>query len=146
MRATNLARREETGAGRAKAEQFQVELDRLGATLRQVEEYNERVKGEIAVTRRATYAAEEAISKMEKEKKEQDLLIDQLQVGGLPGWGCRVLWFMWADDFVCSTWAIPRTCSKSSCGGGGQGGQAHGDLVWVLCTGVVWRGLVMSCG
>jgi phage-related tail protein len=84
MRAMNLARREETGAVRVKTEQFQVELDRLGATLRQVEDYNERVKGEIAVTRRATYAAEEAISKMEKEKKEQDLLIDQLQVGG---WG-----------------------------------------------------------
>lgn len=82
MRQTNVARREETAAGRVRAEQFQVELDRLGATLRQVEEYNEKVKSEIAVTRRATYAAEEAISKMEKEKKEQDLLIDQLQVRG----------------------------------------------------------------
>ena len=37
------------------------------------------MKNEIAVTRRATYVAEESVVKMEKEKKEQDLLIDMLQ-------------------------------------------------------------------
>ncbi len=49
-----------------------MELDRLGATLKQVEEYNEAMKGEIAVTRRAAYAAEEAVQKLEKAKMEQD--------------------------------------------------------------------------
>lgn len=65
---------------------MQRELDRLGATLRQIEAYNESMKGEIAVTRRAAYAAEEAMQKLEKEKQQQDYLIDDLQVrwqGGL---------------------------------------------------------------
>jgi hypothetical protein len=70
------------------AEAVQRELDRLGATLRQIEAYNESMKGEIAVTRRAAYAAEEAMQKLEKEKQQQDYLIDDLQVrlqGGLVG-------------------------------------------------------------
>ena len=58
---------------------FQRELDKLGATLKHIEQYNEKVKSEIAVTRRATYVAEEAAQKMEKQKLEQDLLIDRLQ-------------------------------------------------------------------
>lgn len=62
------------------AEAVQRELDRLGATLRQIEAYNESMKGEIAVTRRAAYAAEEAMQKLEKEKQQQDYLIDDLQV------------------------------------------------------------------
>lgn len=60
-------------------EQHQLELDRLGATLKQVEAYNEAMKGEIAVTRRAAYAAEAAVSKLEKDKLEQDFRIDELQ-------------------------------------------------------------------
>lgn len=35
---------------------MQRELDRLSATLRQIEAYNESMQGEIAVTRRAAYA------------------------------------------------------------------------------------------
>ena len=58
---------------------FQRELNKLSSTLKQIEHYNEKVQSEIAVTRRATYAAEEAAQKMEKEKLEQDLLIDRLQ-------------------------------------------------------------------
>eukprot|EP00877_Chromochloris_zofingiensis_P014228 jgi/Chrzof1/9059/Cz03g34170.t1 len=64
---------------RQKAEQVQRELDRLGSTLKQIESYNEQMKGEIAVTRRAAYAAEEAVQKLEKEKIRQDYLIDDLQ-------------------------------------------------------------------
>jgi hypothetical protein len=67
------------------AEAVQRELDRLGATLRQIEAYNESMKGEIAVTRRAAYAAEEAMQKLEKEKQQQDYLIDDLQVRLQPG-------------------------------------------------------------
>lgn len=62
---------------------MQRELDRLGSTLKQIETYNESMKGEIAVTRRAAYAAEEAVQKLEKEKLQQDYLIDDLQVLGL---------------------------------------------------------------
>jgi len=38
-----------------------------------------QVKGEIAVTKRAAYAAEEAVQRLEKEKQQQDFLIDGLQ-------------------------------------------------------------------
>lgn len=56
----------------------QKELDDLNATLRQVEAYNEQMKGEIATTRTATYAAEESATRLEKEKMDQDVLIDVL--------------------------------------------------------------------
>ena len=47
--------------------------------------YNEEMKSEIAVTRRATYKAEENVAGLEKGKKEQDLYIDTLneQLKGL---------------------------------------------------------------
>ena len=54
------------------------ELDALNVTLRQIIEYNEEMKGEIAVTRRAAYKAEENIGKLENKKMTQDLLIDSL--------------------------------------------------------------------
>lgn len=56
----------------------QQDLDALNATLRQIEQYNEEMKSEISVTRRATYRAEESIQNMEKEKKQQDVFIDTL--------------------------------------------------------------------
>ena len=37
------------------------------------------MKNEIAITRRATYKAEEAVQQLEKEKGKQDDLIDKLQ-------------------------------------------------------------------
>lgn len=43
-----------------------------------METYNEEIKGEIMVTRRATYKAEEAVSDLEKDKGRQDLFIDCL--------------------------------------------------------------------
>ena len=63
---------------RAKAENYQGELDQLATTLRQVEAYNEQMKSEIAVTRRATYKAEESITALESGKRQQDTLIDGL--------------------------------------------------------------------
>ncbi|MEW5300344.1 MAG: hypothetical protein WDW36_003280 [Sanguina aurantia] len=64
---------------RGQVEKFQSELDRLSATLKQIEGYNEAMKGEIAVTRRAAYAAEEAASKQERAKMVQDFRIDTMQ-------------------------------------------------------------------
>jgi len=63
---------------RLKYEKFQSELDQLHMTLRQVETYNDQMKSEIAVTRRATYKAEESINTLESGKKQQDILIDSL--------------------------------------------------------------------
>lgn len=44
----------------------------------QVELYNDEMKDEILVTRRATYKAEESVSMLEKNKGSQDLFIDRL--------------------------------------------------------------------
>ena len=63
---------------RAKYDKYQSELDQLNMTLRQVEAYNEQMKSEIAVTRRATYKAEESITALESGKRSQDVLIDSL--------------------------------------------------------------------
>lgn len=52
---------------------------RQAATLHQIEAYHTSMKQEIAVTRRATYKAEESIQNLEKEKGQQDTLIDKLQ-------------------------------------------------------------------
>eukprot|EP00798_Chlamydomonas_sp_ICE-L_P001679 gene1679-33074_t len=68
-----------TKEDRAKVEKHQMELDRLAATLKQVEAYNEEMKSEIAATRRAAYAAEGAVQKLEREKLDQDLRIDTMQ-------------------------------------------------------------------
>jgi len=54
-------------------------LHRQAATLRQIESYHLSMKQEIAVTRRATYKAEKAIQQLEKDKGQQDTLIDKLQ-------------------------------------------------------------------
>jgi len=63
---------------RGKYDKYQAELDQLNMTLRQVEAYNEQMKSEIAVTRRATYKAEESITALESGKRTQDTLIDNL--------------------------------------------------------------------
>ena len=54
----------------------QDELNQLNRTLKQVEEYNEVMKSELALTRRTTYRAEENVGNLEKVKKKQDLLIN----------------------------------------------------------------------
>jgi chromosome segregation ATPase len=56
----------------------QAELDTLNETMMQVERYNEEMKNEIAITRRATYKAETSVQDLEKQKQGQDLYIDML--------------------------------------------------------------------
>merc|ERR1719331_2106459 len=63
------ARKLEVQEMRVKLQKYQAELDKVNLTLRQVEQYNEQMRGEIAVTRRATYKAEEDLSGLEKRKK-----------------------------------------------------------------------------
>lgn len=57
-----------------------------------MELYNEEMKDEILVTRRATYKAEEAVSRLEKDKGRQDLFIDRLM--DQASWFAR--WARWA--------------------------------------------------
>ena len=54
------------------------ELEGINETIRQMEAYDQQMKSDIAVTRRETYGAEEAISKAEKAKIAQDLYIDRM--------------------------------------------------------------------
>lgn len=54
------------------------ELEAINETLRQIEEYNREVKSEIAMTRRATYKAEQSMQLLEKNKGAQDHLVDSL--------------------------------------------------------------------
>ena len=57
---------------------LQGELDKLNVTLKQVEKYNEEMKGEIALNRRATYKAEELVQGMERSKRQQDYELEEL--------------------------------------------------------------------
>jgi coiled-coil domain-containing protein 40 len=76
------ARLEEYSKQRKK---YSSELEALNETLRQIESYNDEVKSEIAMTRRATYKAEQSIQSLEKNKEQQDVYVDRLtsQVKGL---------------------------------------------------------------
>ena len=57
---------------------YAVELESLRETIQQIEAYNKEVKSEIAVTRRATYKAEQSMQQLENDKENQDLYVDNL--------------------------------------------------------------------
>lgn len=61
------------------------ELQALNETIRQIETYNEEVKSEIAVARRATYKVEQSMLNLEKKQFDQDLYADNIasQIGHL---------------------------------------------------------------
>lgn len=71
-------KKEEADEQLKKVLRAQEELNQLNRTLKQVEEYNEVMKGEIATTRRAAYNVEEGVVNLERDKKKQDLLIDSM--------------------------------------------------------------------
>lgn len=52
------------------------ELDSLNETIRQIEKYNDEVKAEIAMTRRATYKTEQSMQELERQKESQDIYVD----------------------------------------------------------------------
>ena len=56
----------------------QSELDAINDTLRQIEDYNEEMESEIAITKRATYKAEDTVQTLEQHKGGQDVLLDRL--------------------------------------------------------------------
>ena len=57
---------------------YGTELDSLNETIQQIEKYNQEVQGEIALTRRATYKAEQSMTTLEKHKGDQDTYVDNL--------------------------------------------------------------------
>jgi hypothetical protein len=61
-----------------KLDHAKAEVEGINETIRQAEAYEAKVKSEIAVTRRETYGAEEAVAKAEKAKVVQDLFIDRM--------------------------------------------------------------------
>merc|ERR1719247_2257341 len=73
-----MAKKKEADDANKRMQKSQDELNQLNITLRQVEEYNEQMKAEIQVTRRATYKAEDHIKHIEKVKHKQDILLDQM--------------------------------------------------------------------
>ena len=54
------------------------ELEALNETIRQIEKYNEEMKSEIAITRRATYKTEQSMQEIEKRRENQDFYVDNL--------------------------------------------------------------------
>lgn len=54
------------------------ELQNLNKTLKQVEDHNQEIDGAIKVAQRTTLRLEENVVSLEKEKKKQDVLIDQM--------------------------------------------------------------------
>lgn len=79
MKKHHDARSAEHKALEEKTTTTRLELDNLQNTLKQVEKFTAKIKGEIQLNKRATYAGEEAVVKAEREKKEQDIIIDALQ-------------------------------------------------------------------
>lgn len=53
-------------------------LDQSQVTLQQIAEFNSKVKGEILATRRAAYGTEAAMQALERKKRRQDELVDQI--------------------------------------------------------------------
>lgn len=54
------------------------ELSRLNLSIKQVQDYNDQMRSEIKNMQRTTHRTEENIVDLEKDKKSQDILIDQL--------------------------------------------------------------------
>lgn len=82
LRLQRQAAEEEEAASKGRHQEvdaLQGQLDGLAMTLGQVERHHEQVSGEIAVTKRETYAAEEQVQRLERAKQRQDFLIDHLQ-------------------------------------------------------------------
>lgn len=73
-----VAKLEERGVLEKRRTKTQKELDKLKITVKQIDEFNEKVKSEILVTRRAAYGTEQSMQKLEKSKRRQDELVDSL--------------------------------------------------------------------
>ena len=75
---TNSEKTELVNEHQKQQKKYSTELESLNETIQQIEKYNEEVKGEIALTRRSTYKAEQSMQTLEKHKSEQDTYVDNL--------------------------------------------------------------------
>jgi chromosome segregation ATPase len=57
---------------------YVTELEGLNETIRQIQEYNDQVKSEIAISRRIAYKTEQNMTDLEKIKENQDYFVDHL--------------------------------------------------------------------
>lgn len=78
LEGNNLEQRSQLDELIKQKKKYLLELESLNETLRQIETYNNEVKSEIAMTRRATYKAEQSIQSLEKHKETQDIYVDRL--------------------------------------------------------------------
>lgn len=62
-----------------KTNETRQELDNITNTVKKVQQFNEKIRGDVALNRRATYATEEGVSAIEVLKKKQDIAIDECQ-------------------------------------------------------------------
>lgn len=72
------SRKAQIDSEEARLEKFKGELDGILDTVRQVERYQEDVAAEIALNRRTTHKADEALNERERAKARQDDYIDGL--------------------------------------------------------------------
>ncbi|KAK9831426.1 hypothetical protein WJX81_003736 [Elliptochloris bilobata] len=78
LRRAGVSEASAAAADQQKADLAEAELEALAVTLHQVEAHNTRMQSDIAVTRRATYVAEEMAGRTEKAAARQDVFIDSL--------------------------------------------------------------------
>ena len=71
-------RKSEIGDLKKKVERATDELSKLNVTINFMREHNTELKSELKLTQRTTHRTEENIVNLEKNKKEQDILIDQM--------------------------------------------------------------------
>ncbi|CAK82942.1 unnamed protein product (macronuclear) [Paramecium tetraurelia] len=74
----HLQKKKEVDELRKKYLKAQDELSKLTKTLHTIENYNNQMQAEIQQTRRIVYRGEENVQGLEKDKKKQDYLIDQM--------------------------------------------------------------------
>ncbi|KAG0555537.1 hypothetical protein KC19_12G176300 [Ceratodon purpureus] len=62
-----------------KTNETRQELDNITNTVKNVKQFNEKIRGDVALNRRATYATEEGVTAIEVLKMKQDVAIDECQ-------------------------------------------------------------------
>ena len=62
-----------------KTNETRQELDNITNTVKNVKQFNEKIRGDVALNRRATYATEEGVTAIEVLKMKQDIAIDECQ-------------------------------------------------------------------
>jgi chromosome segregation ATPase len=78
VKASHQQQLDDISVHKTRHSEFQKELDKLNSTINQVEAHYRELLGQVAVSKREAFKTEEDITRMEKDKQSQDLLIDKL--------------------------------------------------------------------